>query len=66
MPTYTIHYEYGTYSGERTVNADDEEEAIAKMWAQMRRRGELGLSMAYTSAKVVAAAEITDAGPEVR
>jgi hypothetical protein len=50
---FTIRYHYGTYCGERTVFAEDEEQAVAKMWAQMRRRGELTLPMAYQSATVV-------------
>ena len=51
MNKYTIKYQYGEYSGERVVWADDEEEAISKMWAQLRQY--MTLSMAYQSATVI-------------
>ncbi|MBW1612425.1 MAG: hypothetical protein JRJ57_00290 [Deltaproteobacteria bacterium] len=51
--TYTIKYQYGTYSGTETVQAEDGEQAIAKMWSQFRRLGYLNLPMAYKSAKVI-------------
>lgn len=57
MALFTIRYQYGTYSGTRDVRAEDGEQAIAQMWARMRRAGELGLPMAYQSAKVVAVRE---------
>jgi len=60
MPKFTIRYQYGTYSGTRVVFADDDERAVAKMWADMRRRGELGLSMAHQSAKVIDLEEPAD------
>jgi len=50
---YTIKYQYGTYSGTETVQAEDGEQAIAKMWSQFRRLGYLNLPMAYKSAKVI-------------
>lgn len=62
MREYTIHYQYGTYSGERMVRLDDDDERdpVDVMWAQMRRRGELTLGMAHMSAKVIDKKEIDD------
>ena len=37
MATYKVKYYAGTYSGTRTVNADDEEHAIAKVRAMIRK-----------------------------
>jgi hypothetical protein len=51
MSRWLVKYEYATYSGEETVEAEDSDEAISKCWARLRRRGHLGLPMAYTSAK---------------
>lgn len=51
--TYTIKYQYGTYSGTERVEAEDGEEAIAKMWGRFRRLGYLNLPMAYKSARVI-------------
>lgn len=48
---YTIKYHAGAYSGKRTVFADDEEEAIAKVRASIRR--EMSLPMYSDSYKVV-------------
>ena len=53
MNRYVIEYQYGTYHGEKVVWADDEDQAISKMWAEFRRAGALTLTMAYQSAKVV-------------
>lgn len=55
MREYAIHYQYGTYSGERTVRLDDDDERnpIDVMWARMRNRGELTLPMAHMSAKII-------------
>ena len=56
MSIATVKYQYGTYSGTITVNADeddDNETIIAKAKAQMRRKGYFTLSMAYESYKVV-------------
>ena len=53
MYKFVILYQYGTYSGEKTVFADDEDQAINRMWADFRRRGLLTLSMAYQSAKII-------------
>lgn len=51
MNRYTIKYQYGSYSGTRVVWADDEDEAISKMWGMLRK--DMTLPMAYTSAKVI-------------
>lgn len=48
--TYTIRYHYATYSGTRTVQAEDSDEAIAKVRAWVRKTG--SLPMAYESYKV--------------
>jgi len=52
MNKYTIEYQYGTYSGTRVIWADDEDEAVAKMWRLLSR--DMTLGMAYKSATVVA------------
>lgn len=49
--TFEVRYQYATYSGTRTVNARDDDEAIAKVRAQVRREG--SLVMAYESYRVV-------------
>ena len=51
MNKYTIEYQYGTYSGTRTVWADDEDEAVAKMWRLLSK--DMTLGMAHKSAKVI-------------
>lgn len=51
MNKYTISYQYGSYSGEKIVWADDEDEAIKKMWRSMKK--DMSLSMAYQSATVI-------------
>jgi hypothetical protein len=51
MNKYTIKYQYGSYSGTRVVWADDEDEAISKMWRILKP--DMGLSMAYKSASVI-------------
>lgn len=53
--TYTIRYQYGAYSGVRkiTLDADDQRDPCAVMWARMERAGELVLPMAYRSARVI-------------
>ena len=48
---YTVKYRAGTYSGKRTVNASDEEEAIAKVRAQIHR--DMTLPMYSDSYKVI-------------
>jgi len=51
MNKYTIEYCYGSYSGTRTVWADDSEEAVSKMWRELKPYMTLG--MAYQSAKII-------------
>jgi len=51
MNKYTIEYQYGTYSGTRTIWADDEETAISKMWRLLSK--DMSLPMAYQSASVI-------------
>lgn len=51
---YTIRLEYATYTFREHVTAEDEEQAIAKAWTRLRRRGGLTLPMAYTAAHVEA------------
>lgn len=51
MPLFTIKYQAGTYSGTRQVNAADEEEAIAKVRAKIRR--EMTLPMYSDSYRVI-------------
>lgn len=53
--TYTIKYQYGTYSGTRkiTLDADDQRDPIKVMWSRMSRAGELTLGMAYQSARII-------------
>jgi hypothetical protein len=48
---WKVTYQYATYHGQEIVDAEDSEQAIARAWARLRRRGYLTLSMAYTSAK---------------
>lgn len=38
MNSYTVEYVAGSYFGERTVTAEDEEQAIAKVRAWVRRQ----------------------------
>ncbi len=58
MLKYSIRYQYADYAGTRTVFADDDEQAIAKMWAELERRGELGLPMAYQHAEIIRRDEV--------
>lgn len=51
MNRYTIKYQYGTYSGREIVWADDSEQAIALMWANLRKY--MTLTMAYKSAIII-------------
>jgi len=53
--TYTINYQYGPYSGQEevTLSEDDPRNPCDVMWARMERAGDLGLPMAYRSAKVI-------------
>lgn len=64
---YTIHYQYGTYSGTRVIWMEDDEDhwtAIDKMWFQMRKRGEMTLGMAAMSAKVIKQEQVSDEDEE--
>lgn len=51
MNKYTIEYQYATYSGTEIVYANDGDEAISKMWRNLRQY--MTLPMAYKSAKIV-------------
>ncbi len=48
---YDVKYQAGTYSGTRRVSAEDEEQAIAKVRAWVRR--EMSLPMYSDSYKVI-------------
>lgn len=48
---FIVHYQAGPYSGERTVFADDDEHAIAKVRAAVRK--EMTLPMYSESYRVV-------------
>lgn len=48
---YTVRYYAGTYEGERTVRAEDSEQAIAKVRAWVRKQ--MALPMYADSYKVV-------------
>lgn len=48
---YSVRIEYGPYTHRETVSAEDEEQAIAKAWGRLRRRGLLTLPMASASAR---------------
>ena len=61
---YTIRYQYGTYSGEHVIWADDGEEAISKLWRLLKPYMTLG--MASQSAKIVKAEEEGDDESEAR
>ena len=51
MGQYTVKYYAGTYSGTKTVSADDEEHAIAKVKAWVRR--EMSIPMYADGYKIV-------------
>jgi len=51
MNRYTIRYQYGTYEGVEIVWANDEEDAIAKMWRRLRKY--MTLPMAYQFAEII-------------
>jgi hypothetical protein len=55
MNTYTIKYQAATYSGTRTVKAEDGEEAINKVKAWVRR--EMTLPMYTDSYKIISSHE---------
>ena len=51
--TYTISYQYATYEGIEVIQAEDPEEAIAKLWRLLRKY--MTLPMAYQRAKIIKA-----------
>ncbi len=51
MIEYTVRYRTADYSGERTVRADDEEQAVAIVRARIRR--EMSLPMYSDSYRIV-------------
>lgn len=55
MPTFIVKYQAGTYSGTRTVTAEDSEEAIAKVRSWVRK--EMTLSMYSDSYKIISEEE---------
>jgi len=52
MDYYTVAYQAGTYAGERTVQAEDSDHAIAIVKAWVRRQ--MSLPMYYESYRVMA------------
>jgi hypothetical protein len=56
--TYTVKYHAGTYSGTRTVTAEDEDEAIAKVRGWVRR--EMSLPMYSDSYRIISSQETDD------
>lgn len=57
MSEYTIEYQYATHTGTEVVYADDDEQAIAKLWERLRPY--MTLSMAYRHADIVKVVEVT-------
>lgn len=51
MNEYTIEYRYATYTGTEVIFADDDEQAIAKLWERLRPY--MTLSNAYRHADIV-------------
>jgi hypothetical protein len=51
MAQYTVRYYAGTYSGTRTVEADDEDHAISKVKSMIRR--DMTIPMYSDSYKIV-------------
>lgn len=43
MPQYTVKYYAGTYSGKRTVDAEDGDEAISKVRTWVRKQMTLSM-----------------------
>lgn len=58
--TYKVKYQAGTYSGTRTVTADDEDEAIAIVRGKIRR--EMTLPMYSDSYRIVSEDDDNDEG----
>lgn len=44
MYRYEIRYYYGSYNGTRIIYADDDEQAIAQMWRELRPHMSLGMA----------------------
>lgn len=59
---YTVKYWAATYSGTRTVNADDEEEAIAKVRAEIRKN--MTIAMYSDSYRIVNSVETAQSDNE--
>lgn len=55
MMQYIVHYYAGTYSGQRTVTAESEDEAIAKVRDFVRRT--MSLPMYADGYKIVSSTE---------
>lgn len=55
MYKFEIKYYFGSYSGTRTIFAEDEETAVAKMWRELKPY--MSLSMAYQSHEVLSCEE---------
>ena len=49
--TYTISYQYATYVGTEVIQAENSEEAIAKLWKYLRKY--MTLPMAYQRAEII-------------
>lgn len=58
MAVFTVRYHAATYSGTRTVHAEDEEHAIAKVRAEVHRS--MSLPMYSESYRVVGSADEDD------
>lgn len=58
MYKYTVHYQYATYSGDITIYADDEEEALRKARAWRMKQG--SMAMAYESYKITNVEDAVD------
>lgn len=58
MPKFTVKYHAGTYSGTRSVSADDEEHAIAQVKAWVHRT--MSLPMYSESYRIIDSRESDD------
>jgi len=58
MNLYTIRYWIGNYTGRRSVKAETEEEAIAKMWRSMI--GQTNLPIGPKRAEVLTVEEVEE------
>ena len=48
---FTIKYQYGSYSGTRVIYAEDQDSAVRKMWASLRK--DMSLPMASQSHTII-------------